>query len=146
MSHRWTVGCNFLGPRCLLVVPTVWYIQFYSQNSATTLQNLGCVKSTILCIVFSNTWEFERQIDWNITDIYWILFYTRSIGVQWPIFTMKSSNGNISCVTGLCVGNSPVTAAFPSQRPVTRSFDGFFDLRLSKQSRRRWFKTPLHSL
>ena len=28
----------------------------------------------------------------------------------------------------LCVGKSPVTVEFPSQRPVTRSFDVFFDL------------------
>ena len=39
---------------------------------------------------------------------------------------------------------------FPSQRPVMRGFDVFFDLRLnkrlSKQSRRRWYKTPSHSL
>ena len=27
-----------------------------------------------------------------------------------------------------CTGNSPVTGEFPSQRPVTRSFDVFFDL------------------
>ena len=33
----------------------------------------------------------------------------------------------------LCAGNSPVTGEFPSQRPVTRSFDVFFDLRLNKQ-------------
>ena len=26
------------------------------------------------------------------------------------------------------VGNSPVTGEFPAQRPVTRSFDIFFDL------------------
>ena len=32
----------------------------------------------------------------------------------------------------LCAGNSPVTGEFPSQRPVTRSFDVFFDLRLNK--------------
>ena len=46
----------------------------------------------------------------------------------------------------LCAGNSPVTAEFPSQRPVTRSFDVFFDLRLnkrlSKQSWCWWFETP----
>ena len=44
----------------------------------------------------------------------------------------------------------PFVRAIPSQRPVTRSFDVFFDLRLnkrlSKQSRRRWFETPLRSL
>ena len=31
----------------------------------------------------------------------------------------------------LCAGNSPVSGEFPAQRPVTRSFDVFFDLRMS---------------
>ena len=31
------------------------------------------------------------------------------------------------------VRNSPVTGEFPSQRPVTRSFDIFFDVRLNKR-------------
>ena len=46
----------------------------------------------------------------------------------------------------LCAGNSSVTGEFPSQRPVTQSFDIFFDLRLnkwlSKQSWGWWFETP----
>ena len=50
----------------------------------------------------------------------------------------------------LCAGNSPVTGEFPSQRPVTRSFDVFFDLslnkRLYKQSRGWWFETSSRSL
>ena len=50
----------------------------------------------------------------------------------------------------LCEGNTPVTGEFSSQRPVTRSFDAFFDLhlnkRLSKPSRRRWFETPSRPL
>ena len=33
----------------------------------------------------------------------------------------------------LCAGNSPVTYEFPPQRPVTRSFDVLFDLRLYKR-------------
>ena len=45
-----------------------------------------------------------------------------------------------------CVGNSPVTGQFPSQRQVTRSFDVFFDLRLNKRlSKQSWgwlFETP----
>ena len=44
-------------------------------------------------------------------------------------------------------GIPPVTGGFPSQRPVTRSFDVIFELhlikRLSKQSRRWWFEMPL---
>ena len=33
----------------------------------------------------------------------------------------------------ICAGNSLVTGEFPAQRPVTQSFDVFFDLRLNKQ-------------
>ena len=32
----------------------------------------------------------------------------------------------------ICAGNLPVTGEFPAQRPVTQSFDVFFDLRLKK--------------
>ena len=63
---------------------------------------------------------------------------------------MTPSNGNTSALLALCRGNSPVTGGFRSQRPVTRSFDVFCDLRLnkllSKLSRRSWFETPSRSL
>ena len=32
-----------------------------------------------------------------------------------------------SALLALCVGNSPVPGEFPAERPVTRSFDVFFD-------------------
>ena len=38
-----------------------------------------------------------------------------------------------SALLAICAGNSPVTGEFPTQRPVTRSFDVFFDLRLNKR-------------
>ena len=41
--------------------------------------------------------------------------------------------GAFSALLALCAGNSPVTGEFPSQRPVTRSFDVFSDLRLNKR-------------
>ena len=63
---------------------------------------------------------------------------------------MKSSNRNIFHVTGPLCWDSQVTGEFPTQRPVTRSFDAFLDLRLNKrlseQPRRRWFETPSSSL
>ena len=37
-----------------------------------------------------------------------------------------------SALLALCDGNSLVTGEFPWQKPVTRSFDVFFDLRLNK--------------
>ena len=50
-----------------------------------------------------------------------------------------------SALLAICAGNSPVPGEFTAQRPVTRSFDVFFDLRLnnrlSKQSWGWWFET-----
>ena len=55
-----------------------------------------------------------------------------------------------SALLAICVGNSPVPGEFPTQRPVTRSFDVYFDLRpnkrLSKQSWGWWFETLSCSL
>ena len=45
-----------------------------------------------------------------------------------------------SALLAICAGNSPVTGQSPAQRPVTRSFDVFFDL--SKQWWGWWFETP----
>ena len=50
-----------------------------------------------------------------------------------------------SALLALCAGSSPVSGEFPSQGPVSWSFDAFFDLRLnkrlSKQSWCWWFGT-----
>ena len=55
-----------------------------------------------------------------------------------------------SALLAICAGNSPVPGEFPAQRPVTRSFDVFFDLRLnkrlSKQSWGWWFETQSGAL
>ena len=55
-----------------------------------------------------------------------------------------------SALLALCAGNWPVSGEFPSQRPVTRSFDAFFDLRpnkrLSEQLLGWWFETQSCSL
>ena len=55
-----------------------------------------------------------------------------------------------SALLALCAGNSPVPGEFPTHRPVTRSFDVYFDLRpnkrLGKQSWGWWFQTLSWSL
>ena len=57
---------------------------------------------------------------------------------------MTSSNGNIFRVTG------PLCGECTTQRPVTRSFDVFFDLRLNKRLRKQpwgwWFEMLSWSL
>ena len=51
-----------------------------------------------------------------------------------------------SALLAICAGNSPVPGEFPTQGPVTRSFDVFFDPRLNKRLSKQpwgwWFDTP----
>ena len=63
---------------------------------------------------------------------------------------MTSSNANIFRVTGPLCGEFTGPGEFPTQRPVMRSFDVFFDpplnKRLSKQPWGWWFEAPSWSL
>ena len=65
----------------------------------------------------------------------------RNVDKPWWRHQMET----FSAWLAICAGNSPVPGEFPAQRPVTRSFDVFFDLRLnkrlSKQSWGWWFDT-----
>ena len=75
----------------------------------------------------------------------------RSLSQPWQVLCWESASWwqphstwwrhqmeTFSALLDICGGNSPVTGEFPTQRPVTRSFNVFFDLllnkRLSKQS------------
>ena len=87
-----------------------------------------------------------------VSHIYWQLGLQYEPGVvviPWWRHQMETFSAS-PCSLDLCAGNSQVTGEFPSLRPVTRSFDIFFDLRLNKwwseQSWGWWFKTPSHSL
>ena len=86
------------------------------------------------------------RLNWNILRlssnqlfcmILWMLISESWWGHQMQTF---------SALLAIYEGNSPVLGEFPAQRPVTRSFDAFFDprpnKRLSKQSWGWWFETP----
>ena len=70
-------------------------------------------------------------------------YYKYHIHFQWTWWRHQMET--FSALLAICAGNSPVPGEFPAQRPVTRSFDVFFDLRLnkrlSKQSWSWWFET-----
>ena len=58
-------------------------------------------------------------------------YLERGVSIKISYLMMESSIGAIFCVTGpLC---REFNDEFPSQRPLTRSFDVFFDLRLNKR-------------
>ena len=83
----------------------------------------------------------------NITDPLW---GQSSVYCWIPLNMMTSSNGNIFRVTGPLCGEFTGPGEFPTQRPVTRSFDVFFHLclnkRLNKQQWGWWFETLSWSL
>ena len=56
-----------------------------------------------------------------------------NIHAQGPYCTWwRHQMETFSTLLAICAGNSPVTSEFPAQRPVTLSFDVFFDLHLNK--------------
>ena len=123
-----------------------WYcIQHFSNWHKIKKQNLYshpwvsygvCVVSNLL------------QIDHNVTAPHYcnIAADCRQWISSWRHHPMET----FSALLALCVGNSPVIDEFPSQRPVTQSFDVFFDLglnkRLTKQLYSWWFEIPSRSL
>ena len=70
--------------------------------------------------------------------------------IQYWDSMMTSSNWNIFRVTGPLCGEFTGSGEFPTQRPVTRSFEVFFDLRLNKRLSKQpwgwWFEMPSWSL
>ena len=54
---------------------------------------------------------------------------------RWPWWRHQMET--LSELLAICADNSPVPGEFPAQRPVTRSFDVFFDLRLNKRLRKQ---------
>ena len=111
--------------------------------------------SPIKCYIISNISPllintlFRGSQDW-LLSLRHNFHGTPALGIITGNGMMTSSHGRIFALLAFCAGNSPVTGEFSVQRPVTRSFDIFFDLRVSKrlnkQSKRRWFETPSRSL
>ena len=75
-----------------------------------------------------------------------------SVSIVWQhnVTWWRHEMETFSALLAISAGNSPVPGEFPAQRPVMRSFDVLFDLRLnkrlSKQSWGWWFQTPSHPL
>ena len=86
----------------------------------------------------------------NIVNILFAMVFNSNYPIRSHIYTYHDRSWwrhqmeTFSALLAICAGNSPVSGEFPAQRPVMRSFDIFFDLRLnkrlSKQSWGWWFE------
>ena len=138
---------------------TMWEVTkvFLASASYTNRQYIdGCGKYCVLAIKRAMFYTKAIYMETRIRTVYTLVydekfswFYCVLFGfcfiTWWRHQTLKKIRA-----TALCEGNLPVTSGFPSQRPVTRSFEVFFHLRLNKrinkQSRHWWFEPPSRSL
>ena len=90
------------------------------------------------------------RASYHYSDVMCELIYRPLADVVLTFTWWRHQMETFSALLPICAGNSPVTGEFRVQRPVTRSFDVFFDLRLngwlSKKSWGWWFETPSRPL
>ena len=98
-------------------------------------------------------WLIQHTISHNNGQAMGLLFWgLRKLASQLSLsnYMMTSSKGSIFRGTGPLCGDFTDPGEFHTQRPVTRSFDVFLDVRLNKRlSKQRWgwwFETPSSSL
>ena len=74
-----------------------------------------------------------KTVDWY--EPVWFEFCIMYKTESW----WRHQTETFSALLAICADNSSVTGEFPAQRPVTRSFDVFFDLRLNKRLNKQWW-------
>ena len=118
---------------------TVWHFQYI----------LALLGYTIRWILTMWSWTHnDVSLKWRKESLWVILLLHvkqfrggQPFNRAWPLGLVSSlyrrvttsSMETSSALLALCEGNPPVTGWFPSQRPMTQSFDEFFDLRLNKR-------------
>ena len=133
-----------LTPCSVQETATEW-LEGNTSGKIAGLSTLPHIETVYEMLSFKTLISFASKDDsfyWGIPPNSFIPPLTLNVVVtSWGRHQMETS----SALLALCAGNSPVTGEFPTKRPVTRSFDAFFDLhlnkRLSKQSKDWWFET-----
>ena len=115
---------------------------------------------TVLAVIYTyqdnGTW-LEHGLGLNIDKTFnlqqplqvWFIFHRTGLNswapgkcdnnIESPISWWRHQMEIFSALLAICAGNSPVLGEFPTQKPVTRSFDVFFDLRLNKRLGKQWW-------
>ena len=125
-------------------------IVFVQENAS---ENVTC----IVVVIFYQTFYQLHHKTWFCLIIVHVLLLFRA--TRYPITTYPTSKCSrqvlihqmetFCALLTLCKGNPPVTGGFSLKRPVTRSFDIFFDMRpkqTAEQTIDRRFEKPLRSL
>ena len=107
--------------------------------NAHTVSPLYTQRLMVRCRNQNAQWNLVKSRDALRVDI-WVL--SMLIVNSW----WRHQRETFSALLAICAGNSTVPGEFPAQRPVTRSFDVFFDWHPNKRSSKQcwgwWFETP----
>ena len=157
--YSWHGGIVFFYRRRLKY--GIWYLYHWPRSKVIYLNQYGFTR---LCIYMINVRAMHISPNQHMSphkshrsDIYIYIYieldwhWTWSCCLfQWKISWWRHPMETFSALLAFCAGNSPVTVEFHTQRPVTRSSDVVFDLRLNKQLSQQswswWFETPSHPL
>ena len=109
------------------------YILWHIDRRPTIEHRIGQSKPSMFYVV--------TNVDWHLSP-----FPSLSSLWSWWRHQMET----FSALLTICAENSPVPGEFIAQRPVARSFDVIFDLRLNKRLSKQWwgwwFETLSHPL
>ena len=126
------------GRACWYNAAWYWQIQHWCVDIFDVVNSFKQIKHSLLQSD-EKQFVFESNLCGHVRT--WIVYL-----MTWWLHQMET----FSTLLAICAVNSPVTGEFPAQRPVTQSFDVFFDLHLnkwlSKQSWGWWFGAPSLSL
>ena len=130
--HQWRQELIYLtsSNACLMLTSDI-NSQGVAYTRNTNIFWLGSMGSIQLPV-----WKYSRiTVDVSISN--YIGDDISYVGDNWYILRSWSwwrhQMETFSALLAICAGNSPVPGEFPTQRPVTRSFDVFFHLRLNKR-------------
>ena len=93
---------------------------------------MGCTRSVDIDAshgAIDNFVKITFPLQW--LSMHWVSVPQCIVGVPWWRHQMEA----FSALLAICAG----TGEFPTQRPVTRSFHIFFDLRLNKRLSKQWW-------
>ena len=137
---------------CLWVAwKTFVFLTYCQSNPEQETSGLINVKQNFLLYDYVWNWNYKFSVITVASDVLAPLGARPSAAAVMTahlhMFSMMtSSNGNIFRVTGHLCGEFTGLRWIPAQKPVTRSFDVFFDLCLNKRLRKQswgwWFETP----
>ena len=136
MSSFWRnfSHCCYLGFQC-----SQWWKCHQNEDISVSVKQTTADSSQLL--IFSVyrlsylelTLTYETQLLFvpgsNSVLYDWCMWASATSYTSWTWWRHQMET--FSALLAICVGNSPVLGEFPAQRPVTRSFDVFFDLYLN---------------